>query len=66
VKNICLQEEGYHFKTGLKLSNMKNKKAVNRIKEKMLSAEFKKLKLTSKVYKNLNEFFSEESLHCEK
>jgi len=42
VKDVCIQEKGYHFKTGLKLSNMKNKKAVDRIKEKMLSAEFNK------------------------
>jgi len=43
----------------MKLSNMKNKKAVNRIKEKMLSVEFKKYNLTPNFKNNINLFFAE-------
>lgn len=38
----------------MKLANMKNKKAVNRIKEKMLSSKFNKYTLTANFKDNIN------------
>jgi len=43
----------------MKLSNMNNKKAVNRIKEKMLSEKFKKYNLTADFKNNMSDFFAE-------
>lgn len=50
----------------MKLANMKNKKAVNRIKEKMLSSEFNKYTLTSDFKDNISDFFQTEYNNYEK
>jgi len=44
---------------------MKNKKAVDRIKEKILSSEFKKLSLTADYKQKLSDFFLQEYNHYE-
>jgi hypothetical protein len=37
IKDICYKNDGYHFKSGVKIKNKSQSKALLRIKEKMLS-----------------------------
>lgn len=47
-------KEGYHFRANVKIKNMKQLKAVQRVKEKLLDTNFKKYELATHVGLNPN------------
>ena len=48
IKEICYKNDGFRFKSGVKIKDVKQKSALLRIKEKMLSSIYKQ-KLKEKL-----------------